>query len=168
MPIGPSAGIAQPCPGACNPPGFDIDLNFLRHVISGSLAFVSLSHTCRDCPRLFLQRSPRGSFTHASCGCCGVDPGSLTPSLPQIRTCASRLIRLLSSNPASPDLPVVEHPWTFILHLAEPLRTALLVLQQCFVFSSSPLLKPAIQILKELVHCRLIERAIVIPPPPGR
>jgi len=30
--------------------GFDINLDFLRHVISGSLAFVSLIHTCRDCP----------------------------------------------------------------------------------------------------------------------
>src|SRR5205814_9702792 len=41
-------------------------MNTLRHVISGVLAFVSLSHTCRNSVRLFPQRSPPGPFTLAA------------------------------------------------------------------------------------------------------
>ena len=51
------------------------------------------------------------------------------------------------------------------LHLAEPFRTAPPAPQQCFVLASGPSLELAINVPKELVHRRLIERSIVIPPP---
>src|SRR5665213_1553894 len=58
-----------------------------------------------------------------------------------------------------------EHLGRTILHLAEPFRTAPLVPRQCLVLSSGPFLELAIDISKELVHRRLIECPIVIPPP---
>src|ERR1700689_4219909 len=52
-PVGPSAGIAQPLlAGQKSRSRFRRRLNTLRHVISGSLAFVSSKPTCRNIFRL--------------------------------------------------------------------------------------------------------------------
>ena len=61
------------CPGAANRPQFRCHFSVLRRVISDSLSFVFLSHTCRF-SRLFPRRSPPWLFTTAARG--GLKPAS--------------------------------------------------------------------------------------------
>jgi len=63
---------------------------------------------------------------------------------------------------------VEEHPGKFALHSAEPVQAAPLAPQQRFVLAPGPLLKPLIDVPRDLVHRRPIERPIIIPPPAYR
>src|ERR1700738_4927319 len=59
MPLGQSQCLPQTDPGGRVTP---------RHFCSGSLALVSLNHTCRNLVPTFPQRSPPSLLTTAACG----------------------------------------------------------------------------------------------------
>src|SRR5258708_3250430 len=61
-----------------------------------------------------------------------------------------------------------KQPWRIVFHPSEPFHAAPLVPRQRLVLASGPVLKPLINVSRELSHPSLIERTIVVPPPSYR
>jgi hypothetical protein len=76
----------------------------------------------------------------------------------------SRVIRLPLSNCVPDKTPVEEQLRTGVLHFAQPLHTALLSPDCALYFCLGPSFERPVNVLKDLVHSRLIERSIVVPP----